>query len=44
MCEDAGFGDFIRRIRAGDDRAARELVQRYEPVIRRAVRLSLRDE
>jgi RNA polymerase sigma-70 factor (ECF subfamily) len=42
--EDAGFADFIRRIRAGDDRAARELVERYEPVIRREVRLRLRDE
>src|SRR6516162_1061263 len=44
MSEDAGFADFIRRIRAGDDRAARELVERYEPVIRREVRLRLRDE
>jgi RNA polymerase sigma-70 factor (ECF subfamily) len=44
MCEDVGFADFIRRIRAGDDRAARELVERYEPVIRREVRLRLRDE
>jgi RNA polymerase sigma-70 factor (ECF subfamily) len=37
------FADFIRRIRAGDDQAARELVQLYEPVIRREVRLRLRD-
>jgi RNA polymerase sigma-70 factor (ECF subfamily) len=44
MSEDAGFADFIARIRAGDDRAARELVERYEPVIRREVRLRLRDE
>jgi RNA polymerase sigma-70 factor (ECF subfamily) len=36
------FGEFIRRIRAGDERAARELVERYEPVIRREVRLRLR--
>jgi RNA polymerase sigma-70 factor (ECF subfamily) len=44
VCEDAGFADFIRRIRAGDDRAARELVERYDPVIRREVRLRLRDQ
>src|SRR6516164_95025 len=44
MCENAGFADFIRRIRAGDDQAARELVQLYEPVIRREVRLRLRDQ
>ena len=43
MCEPAAFADFIRRIRAGDDRAARELVRLYEPVIRREVRLRLRD-
>jgi RNA polymerase sigma-70 factor (ECF subfamily) len=41
--DEADFADFIRRIRAGDDLAARELVQRYEPVIRREVRLRLRD-
>src|SRR5262249_33629880 len=44
MCESAAFADFIRRIRAGDDQAARELVERYEPVIRREVRLRLRDQ
>ena len=43
MCEDMAFADFIRRIRTGDDRAARELVERYEPVIRREVRVRLRD-
>jgi hypothetical protein len=41
MSEDTTFADFIRRIRAGDDRAAQELVERYEPVIRREVRLRL---
>ena len=44
MCENAAFADFVRRIRDGDDQAARELVQLYEPVIRREVRLRLRDE
>jgi RNA polymerase sigma-70 factor (ECF subfamily) len=44
MCQNAAFAEFIRRIRAGDDQAARELVQLYEPVIRREVRLRLRDQ
>ena len=43
MCENAAFAEFIRRIRDGDDQAARELVEHYEPVIRREVRLRLRD-
>jgi RNA polymerase sigma-70 factor (ECF subfamily) len=43
MSEDATFSDFIRRVRAGDDQAAQELVARYEPVIRREVRLRLKD-
>ena len=43
MSECASFTEFIRRIRAGDDRAAEELVERYEPVIRREVRLRLKD-
>jgi RNA polymerase sigma-70 factor (ECF subfamily) len=40
---DPSFSEFIRRIRGGDERAARELVRRYEPAIRRAVRVRLRD-
>jgi RNA polymerase sigma-70 factor (ECF subfamily) len=43
MAECTAFPDFVRRIRAGDDQAARELVERYEPVIRCEVRLRLRD-
>jgi RNA polymerase sigma-70 factor (ECF subfamily) len=43
MSECTAFADFIRRIRAGDDEAARTLVERYEPVIRCEVRLRLRD-
>ena len=43
MAESSEFAAFIRRIRAGDDQAARELVARYEPVIRRQVRVRLRD-
>jgi hypothetical protein len=33
MAQSSEFAEFIRRIRAGDDQAARELVKRYEPVI-----------
>jgi RNA polymerase sigma-70 factor (ECF subfamily) len=43
MAESSEFTEFIRRIRAGDDQAARELVERYEPVIRREARVRLRD-
>jgi RNA polymerase sigma-70 factor (ECF subfamily) len=43
MAESSEFAEFIRRIRAGDDQAARELVERYEPVIRRQVRVRLSD-
>jgi RNA polymerase sigma factor (sigma-70 family) len=43
MNEDTVFAGFIRRIRAGDEQAARELVERYEPVIRREVKMRLRD-
>lgn len=39
------YTEFIRRVREGDDRAAEELVRRYEPEIRMEVRgwLRLRD-
>jgi len=37
------FSDLIGRIRAGDERAAADLVRRYEPEIRREVRFLLRD-
>src|SRR5262249_10545549 len=43
MAESTAFAEFIRRIRAGDDQAAQELVERYEPVIRRQVRVRLSD-
>jgi len=43
MPESTEFADFIRRIRAGEDDAARELLERYEPIIRREVRVRLRD-
>jgi RNA polymerase sigma-70 factor (ECF subfamily) len=41
MGEDNPFEDLIRRVRAGDEAAAAELVRRYEPHIRRAVRVRL---
>lgn len=37
------FQDLIRRVRAGDEQAATELVRQYEPEIRREVRLRLTD-
>jgi hypothetical protein len=43
MSEPETFADFVRRIRAGDEQAAAEMVRRYEPLIRREVRLSLED-
>src|SRR4051794_13517688 len=43
MSEEASFRDLIRRVRAGDDAAAFELVRQYEPEIRRAVRIRLHD-
>jgi RNA polymerase sigma-70 factor (ECF subfamily) len=41
-CEEE-FVEAIRRIRSGDEQAAAELVRRYEPLIRREVRLHLED-
>jgi RNA polymerase sigma factor (sigma-70 family) len=43
MLEPTSFEELIRRVRAGDQDAAAELVQRYEPAIRRAVRFRLTD-
>ncbi|MBY0523851.1 MAG: sigma-70 family RNA polymerase sigma factor [Gemmataceae bacterium] len=43
MTGGSAFLDLIRRVRAGEDMAATELVRRYEPAVRRAVRLQLRD-
>jgi RNA polymerase sigma-70 factor (ECF subfamily) len=37
------FADFLKRVRAGDAGAAEELVRRYEPAIRVAVRAHLVD-
>ena len=43
MADDSTFVDFLRRIRAGDEQAASELVRRYEPAIRLEVRMRLAD-
>jgi RNA polymerase sigma factor (sigma-70 family) len=42
MSESASFGELIHRVRAGDALAAAEVVRRYEPALRRAVRARLR--
>src|SRR5262245_48907026 len=43
MDEDTTFPDLLRRVRAGEQEAATELVRRFEPAIRRAVRIRLVD-
>jgi RNA polymerase sigma-70 factor (ECF subfamily) len=43
MSPELSFADLIRRVRAGDQEAATELVKRYEPTIRRAVHFRLVD-
>ncbi len=37
------FTDLIARIRAGDQAAAEELVRKFEPVVRREIRLNMTD-
>jgi RNA polymerase sigma-70 factor (ECF subfamily) len=43
MLEANPFRDLIRRVRAGDEQAAVEVVRLYEPAIRRAARVRLAD-
>jgi RNA polymerase sigma factor (sigma-70 family) len=43
MGDQHSFLDFVRRIRAGDEEAARELVRQFEPVIRLEVRRRFTD-
>lgn len=43
MSPDADFPEFLRRIRSGDEQATAELVRRYEPILRREIRLHLND-
>jgi len=37
------FEDFIRRVRSGDEEAAQELVQLFEPLVRRELRIKMTD-
>jgi RNA polymerase sigma-70 factor (ECF subfamily) len=43
MLADESFQALLRRVRAGDEAAAAEVVRHYEPEIRRIVRLRLND-
>ncbi|MGD9632124.1 MAG: RNA polymerase sigma factor [Pirellulales bacterium] len=43
MTDADAFQELIGRVRAGDEHAAAELVRRYEPLVRREVRLQLED-
>lgn len=43
MPADESFHDLLGRVRAGDEAAAAEIVRRYEPSIRRMVRMRLTD-
>ena len=44
MAEESSFPDLVRRVRVGDQDAATELVNSFEPAIRRAVRFQMRDK
>jgi RNA polymerase sigma-70 factor (ECF subfamily) len=41
--DETPFAEFLRRVRAGDESAAVELVRRYEPALRLEIRLRLKD-
>ena len=43
MKEGSSFTEFIERVRSGDEQAATQLVQDFEPVVRRELRFRLRD-
>src|SRR5215470_8875406 len=43
MADDSTFPDFLRRVRAGDEQAAAELVRRYQSAVRVEVRMRLAD-
>ena len=43
MSDEPAFLDLMQRVRAGEPAAAQELVRRYEPVLRRMVRVRLVD-
>ncbi len=41
--EPTEFGEFMTRLRCGDQTAAEELVTKYEPIVRREIRMHLED-
>ena len=43
MSEDPGFRELLARLRAGEQDAATELLRRYEPQVRRLIRVRLTD-
>ena len=43
MADEGSIPDLIRQVRAGDQKAAEALVQRFGPELRRVVRVQLRD-
>jgi RNA polymerase sigma-70 factor (ECF subfamily) len=43
MDQHQDFSLLVRRVRSGDEVAAEQLVRRYEPLIRRAIRLRIED-
>jgi len=43
MSETGSFPELIRRVRNGDEQAAVQLIQEYEPAIRRIIRIQMRD-
>jgi len=43
MAEQDLFTDFMRRVRAGDELAAEELVRKFEPIVRRELRFNMTD-
>jgi hypothetical protein len=44
VAEESSFVEVIGRVRSGDESAARELVEWYEPHLRRVVRARLTDD
>ena len=43
MKQGSSFTELIERVRSGDEQAATQLVQEFEPVVRRELRFRLRD-
>jgi RNA polymerase sigma-70 factor (ECF subfamily) len=44
MAQQESFVEFIRRVRAGDEQAAKEVVRKYEPIVRRELRMNMTDQ